>query len=113
MAREKKEKPSKTRRIKQIGEAYQMTRKVDHSIGLWLAGSVLVPFAILLGVGFIIERPVLFGVLGFMVGLTLATVVFGRRAERAAYSQIEGQAGAAAASLNMLRRGWTVTPAVG
>jgi hypothetical protein len=47
-----------------------------------------------------------------MAGITLATVIFGRRAERAAYSQIEGQTGAAAASLNLLRRGWTVSPAV-
>jgi hypothetical protein len=114
MARKKKDQDTepKTGRIRQIGEAYRMTAKVDRSIGLWLAGAVLVPFAILLAIGFLIDSPILFGVLGLMVGITLATVIFGRRAERAAFSQIEGQTGAAAASLNMLRRGWTVTPAV-
>jgi hypothetical protein len=38
--------------------------------------------------------------------------VFGKRAEKAAFAQVEGQPGAAAAALNMLRRGWTVTPGV-
>lgn len=112
MARKKRDKDGKPGRLKQLGEAYRMTAKVDRWIGLWLVATCLVPFAIILGIGFLVERPILFGLLGFMIGLTLATVVFGRRAERAAYSQIEGQTGAAAASLNMLRRGWTVTPAV-
>ena len=39
-------------------------------------------------------------------------VVFGRRAERAAYAQVEGQPGAAAAALGVLRRGWKVQQAV-
>jgi hypothetical protein len=39
-------------------------------------------------------------------------LVFGRRAERAAYSQIEGQPGAAVAALGTLRRGWDTTPVV-
>jgi hypothetical protein len=39
-------------------------------------------------------------------------LVFGRRAERAAYAQVEGQTGAAAGALQMLRRGWTVKPAI-
>jgi hypothetical protein len=47
-----------------------------------------------------------------MLGVLAATIVFGRRAEKAAFSQVEGQPGAAAAALNMLRRGWTVTPGV-
>ena len=112
MARKKKNKDGKPGRLKQLVQAYRMTSKVDHRIGLWLAAAFLGPFAILLGIGFAIDRPVLLGLLGFMSGLTLSMVIFGRRAERAAYSQIEGQPGAAAASLNMLRRGWTVTPAV-
>jgi hypothetical protein len=39
-------------------------------------------------------------------------VVFGRRAERAAFGQLEGQPGAAAAVLQNVGRGWTVTQAV-
>ena len=112
MARKKKDKDGKPGRLKQIGQAYTLTRKSDPMIGLWLAGAFLVPFLVLLGIGFAIGNPVLLGFLGVMIGMTLATVIFGRRAERAAYAQIEGETGAAAASLKLLRRGWTVTPMV-
>jgi hypothetical protein len=47
-----------------------------------------------------------------MCGLLAAVVLFGRRVEKAAYAQVEGQPGAAAAALQMLRRGWDVKPAV-
>ena len=50
--------------------------------------------------------------LGVALGFLGATIIFGRRVEKAAYSQIEGQAGAAASALQTLRRGWNVTPAV-
>jgi len=114
MARKKKDKDpdAKPGRLKQIADAYRMTSKVDKALPWWLLGAWLVPFAILLAIGVLTDHPVWLGLLGFMAGITLATVIFGRRAERAAYSQIEGQTGAAAASLNLLRRGWTVSPAV-
>ncbi|MDQ1668900.1 MAG: hypothetical protein QOE40_961, partial [Actinomycetota bacterium] len=57
-------------------------------------------------------HPIYVGIFGLMLGVLAATIVFGRRAEKAAFSQVEGQPGAAAAALNMLRRGWTVTPGV-
>jgi hypothetical protein len=50
---------------------------------------------------------------GVLAGLLAALIVFGRRAQRAGYRQIEGQPGAAAAALGMLRRGWKLEPAVG
>jgi hypothetical protein len=68
--------------------------------------------AVTLAIGFLIGHPVYLGLIGLMLGFLAATIVFGRRAERAAFRQVEGQPGAAAAALNMLRRGWTVTPAV-
>jgi len=39
-------------------------------------------------------------------------IVFGRRVEKAAYAQVEGQVGAAASALQLLRRGWNVKPMV-
>ena len=38
--------------------------------------------------------------------------MFGRRAQKAAYTQMEGQPGAAAAALRMLRRGWKTDPTI-
>src|SRR4051812_14343801 len=108
----KAEKTPKTSRTGQIRAAYKMTRQVDPMVGWITLGTGLVVFAVLLAVGFIIGQPIIFGAFGLMLGFLAATIVFGRRAEKAAFAQVEGQPGAAAAALNMLRRGWTVTPGV-
>jgi hypothetical protein len=99
-------------RAKQLLATYRMTRKVDPKVGLWMALAGLGAFAVLLVIGFLVDHPIYFGFSGLLTGLLAALIVFGRRAERAAYAQVEGQIGAAAAVLNSLRRGWTVTPAV-
>jgi hypothetical protein len=50
--------------------------------------------------------------LGVLLGALSAMILFGRFAQRAQYSMIEGQPGAAAAVLQNMRGNWTVTPAV-
>jgi hypothetical protein len=105
-------KPRKPSRTGQIKAAYTMTRKVDPMVGWVTAAAGFVTFAVALAIGFLVGYPVYVGIIGLMLGILAATVVFGKRAEKAAFSQVEGQPGAAAAALNMLRRGWTVTPAV-
>src|SRR6185436_3151784 len=53
-------------------------------------------------------------IVGALLGGVLVTmIIFGRRAQTAAYKRLEGQPGGAAAALTMLRRGWTTEPAVG
>ncbi len=104
--------PAKQGRLAQIRSAYTMTRKVDPMVGWVTLATALLVFAVVLAVGFLIGHPVYLGILGLMSGFLVATIVFGKRAERAAFSQVDGQPGAAAAALNMLRRGWSVTPAV-
>lgn len=99
-------------RIKQIRLAYTMTKRVDPKIGLIIAGVGLGTLAVLLGIGFAVGYPIYLGVLGLFAGLLAAVVVFGRRAEKAAFGQMDGQPGAAAAVLNNIKRGWTVTPVV-
>jgi hypothetical protein len=103
---------NRTQRVAQIRAAYQMTRKADPKVGWILLGCLLGTFAVFLVVGLLIHQAIFLGVLGVLTGIMVATFVFGRRAEGAAYSQVEGQPGAAAAVLDTLRRGWTVTPAV-
>jgi hypothetical protein len=51
-------------------------------------------------------------IFGVLIGILGVLIVFGRRAQRAAISQIEGKPGAAAAALGMLRRGWKTDPAI-
>ncbi|GAA3617297.1 DUF4191 domain-containing protein [Streptomyces chitinivorans] len=99
-------------RLKQIALTYKMTRRVDKSIGFVLAGVGLVTFGVLLAIGFWVGHPIYLGILGFLLAFLAMAIVFGRRAERAAFSQMEGQPGAAAAVLDNIGRGWTVTPAV-
>ena len=105
--------PKKPGRIKQIRQSYTMTKQSDPRIGLILLGVFLLAglagFAVILlllkSLYFAIAFGVLFGTLGVLI-------VFGRRAQRAALSQIEGKPGAAAAALGMLRRGWKTEPAI-
>ncbi|WP_049571086.1 DUF4191 domain-containing protein [Streptomyces sp. SBT349] len=99
-------------RLKQIGLTYKMTRRADRWIGWVISGVGLGTFAVVLGIGFLIGHPIYLGILGFLVALLTTAIVFGRRAERAAFSQMEGQAGAAAAVLENVRRGIVFTPAV-
>lgn len=102
----------KTSRLKQIVSAYKLTRKSDPTVGLVLAG-IFLGIVALAVIGGLLVGPLLIWIpLGVALGFLAATIVFGRKVEKAAYSQIEGQAGAAASALQTLRRGWNVTPAV-
>jgi hypothetical protein len=108
----RKQRTERAGRLKQIRAAYQMTRKADPKVLPIVVLTGLGTFAVFLAVGLVIGQPVFLGVVGVLFGVLTTTVVFGKRAERAAYSQVEGQPGAAAAVLNGIKRGWTVTPAV-
>lgn len=101
-------------RLKQIVASYQMTRKTDRWLGLVLAGTFLLVALLTLGLLRLVPPSwwTLDILTAVLVGLLGALIVFGRRAQKAAYTQIEGQPGAAAAALGMLRRGWKVDPAV-
>ncbi|WP_306323514.1 MULTISPECIES: DUF4191 domain-containing protein [unclassified Streptomyces] len=101
-----------TGRLKQIAQTYKMTRRVDTKIGLVLAGVGIVTFGVLLAIGFLIGHPIYLGILGLLLALLAMAIIFGRRAEKAAFGQMEGQPGAAAAVLDNIGRGWTTTPAV-
>lgn len=102
----------KQSRVAQIRAAYQMTKQGDPRIGLILAGIFFGTLILFVLIGLLVGHPWFLGFLGLLLAIALTTVVFGRRAERSAYSSVEGQPGAAAAVLQTLRRGWTVTPAV-
>jgi len=105
--------PNKPGRIKQIRQSYTMTKKSDPRIGLILLGVFLLAglagFAVML---LVLKSLVFSALFGVLVGILAVLIIFGRRAQRAALSQIEGRPGAAAAALGMLRRGWKTEPAI-
>ncbi|MEO6473265.1 MAG: DUF4191 domain-containing protein [Aeromicrobium sp.] len=105
-------------RLRQIRQAYKITKRSDKNLGpillLWflvVGGAFAAAGYFFFGQGtFGIVLAVLFGI---MTGTLAVLIVFGKRAERAAYAQVEGQPGAAAGALQMLKKGWDVKPAVG
>jgi uncharacterized protein DUF4191 len=107
----------KTSRRQQFVQTYRMAKKSDPAIGRWIIGAFLlgaivgfVAFLLLPGEGAI---GIVIAVVGaLLLGILLALIVFGRRAQKAAYGQMEGQPGAAAAALRMLKRGWKTDPVI-
>ena len=99
-------------RLKQIWQVLRMTVRHDPSVTWLLIGGFLAPVVVAVGVGLIVNRDqpvflILWIVLGVFSGVLVALIILGRRAERAAYAQIEGQPGAVGAVLrSSLKRGW-------
>ncbi|MBC7373098.1 MAG: DUF4191 domain-containing protein [Frankiales bacterium] len=112
-AKPAKKKLPRGTRLKQIKTAFSVTRAADPKVLPLVLASFFGTFVLLLAIGFVIGHPVYMGFLGFMLALIVTAFVFGRRVQATAYSQVEGQLGAAAAVLNNMRGDWRVTPAVG
>ena len=104
---------SKQRRA-QLWQAFQMQRKEDKRLlPYMIAAFVAVVLAsVLVGVligGFTTYLMIVFGI---VLGVLVAFIIFGRRAQKNVYRKAEGQAGAAAWALENLRGKWRVTPGV-
>jgi len=108
-----KTKPRRGERWRQIAAAYRITRQRDRALPLWMllaffAGlGVVLLVLTLLGGPIYLNAPVavLSGVLGLMI-------IFGRRAQKAAFREAEGQPGAAAWVMQSMRGDWRVTQGV-
>jgi Domain of unknown function (DUF4191) len=99
-------------RVKQLRMVVSIVRKANPKALpiVVAAGLGILAACVLLGL-FTGTAPFLIP-LGVLAGLTVAMVLFGRFAQSAQYSAIEGQPGAAAAILQSMRGNWTVTPAI-
>ena len=101
-------------RLKQIRMVAGLIRKSNPKAMPIIIGSGLGVLAVLVVVGLLTGLTLFLAIpLGVILGLLVATILFGRFAQAAQYAAIEGQPGAAAAVLQNLRGNWTVTPAVG
>lgn len=99
----------------QIRETYTFTKKHVPLLGVKMLGLFTVALLIMIGIGFASNMLGFFGILAFPVSLLITTFWFGKIAEKAAYSSLEGQFGAGASVLNALpaRRGWFTAAGVG
>lgn len=105
-------------RLAQLRQAYTITKQNDRNIGLILLLTFLIGAGVTAILGVLVLGTGLFGtiitvVFSILIGILALLAVFGRRAEKAAYAQVEGQPGAAAGALQMMKRGWNVKPAAG
>jgi hypothetical protein len=104
--------PASLGRIKQLRMAAGMIRESNRWALPIVALAGLGVLVILVLVGLFTGLLAFLAPLGVLGGLLVAMIVFGRYAQSAQYAAIEGQPGAAAAILQTMRGGWTVTPAV-
>lgn len=109
-------KDKKPGRMRQLWRIYKITAKNDPT-SVWLAA---LGFLIAIGagiiIGFLVSDPGSFSfwlwpITGTTTGILIAMIIMSRRAERNAYMQIEGQAGAVGAVLDsQIRRRWRAQP---
>ena len=107
-----------TSRRGQILQTYQMAKRSDPRLGWILLGAFVLGAAVGFGLMWLLPGSgvlsLVISIVGaLLIGILCALLVFGRRAQKAAYTQMEGQPAAAAGALQMLRRGWKVDPVVG
>ncbi len=102
----KEAKVKKPSRLKQIGEVFKMTRRHDPMVPWLMLLAFLGVVAVSLLVGLLLENWITGLIIGIPLGLLAATLILSRRAERAAFAQIENQPGASGAALGTLKRGW-------
>lgn len=100
--------PEEMGRFAQFRAVFTMLRKNDPAAVVWML-LALVGFTVAgVGIGTLIGHPIYVGILGFMVGILVAIIIMGRRAERAAYSQLGDRKGVVGYAMKGLRRGWNV-----
>ena len=97
------------KQIRMVAKLVNQQNKRALPITFGAAAGVIVVFVL---IGLLVGPLAIFIPVGVLFGAMTAMILFGRFAQRAQYSAIDGQLGAAAAVLQNMRGDWTVTPAV-
>lgn len=103
---------SRAGRLKQLRAAFTLTRKHDPRMLPIVLAVGLGVLAVGIVLGIVLGHPVYGSFVAVLLALLAMTSVFARRAQRAAFGQIEGQAGAALAVVQSMRGTWHTTPMV-
>ncbi|WP_300610353.1 DUF4191 domain-containing protein [Trebonia sp.] len=103
---------AKAGRLKQIRMVASLVNQQNRKALPIVFGSAVGIIAVFVLVGLLTGFAAYLIPLGVLLGLLAGMILFGRFAQSAQYSAIEGQPGAAAAVLQSMRGNWTVTPAV-
>lgn len=105
--------PKKQRWYHQLLETYSFAKAEIPGLSLKLFGIFIVVFGALFAIGVVIDQKIFMGITGFTFALLVTLIIFGRMAEKAAYSSIEGQLGAAGSVLTAMRGAWFVAAGIG
>ncbi len=103
---------AKQGRLKQMRLVFKLTRERDPRLVLWTLVAFLVPTAVGVPLGFLLKPIWLWIPAGVIIGVLLALNVFGRRAQRSAFTEMEGQPGAGISVVQRMRGDWRVTTPV-
>jgi hypothetical protein len=108
----KSEDPEKPGRIKQLRMIAQIIKQANPK-GLPIVFlSAVGTLAVVVVIGLVTDYLWYSVFIGVLAGISVGLVVFGQLAQRAQYSILHGQTGAAAAVLQGMRGNWQVTPAM-
>jgi Domain of unknown function (DUF4191) len=99
-------------RLKQIRMVAKLVNQQNKRALPIVFGSVIGVIVVFVVIGLLTKLLALLIPLGVLLGLMAGMVLFGRFAQQAQYSAIDGQLGAAVAVMQSMRGDWTVTPAV-
>jgi hypothetical protein len=99
-------------RLKQMRMVARLVNQQNRKALPIIAGTVVGVIVLFVLIGLLTGLAAFLIPLGVLLGLLAGMILFGRFAQAAQFSAIEGQPGAAAAVLQSMRGNWSVTPAV-
>jgi hypothetical protein len=103
---------AKAGRFKQIRMVAKLVNEQNRRALPIVFGSAALVILVFVLIGLLTGLAAFLIPVGVLLGVMTAMILFGRFAQQAQYSAIDGQLGAAAAVLQSMRGDWTVTPAV-
>lgn len=105
----KSDTPSKPKRenpFKRFWNVYKTIKSIDPQVNLWMLLAFLVVIAVGAAIGLLMGHIWSSIAISIPIAILAAMIVLSRRGERAAFSRMDGQRGAAIGGLQGLRRGW-------
>jgi hypothetical protein len=103
---------AKAGRFKQVRMVAKLVNEQNRRALPITFGAALLVIVVFVVIGLLTGLTAFLIPVGVLFGVLTAMILFGRFAQQAQYSAIDGQLGAAAAILQSMRGDWTVTPAV-
>ncbi len=115
-AKKNSDNPADWGRIRQVREAYRVTREFDPQLPWWMLGSFVVPIVVFTVLALVLRTNtlglVLWILLGITTGMLVAMLILVRRMKASTYKRYEGQAGSAQVALQMLPKQWMSAPMI-